>query len=80
MKYKSRIKKSRIIDLNAGLLIGYSRVYLFYYVFGGFFSLSIYKVKDGPVSLDIRVYTEFGGPKSSVQSTLIRQCYNTINN
>ena len=36
MKYKSRIKKSRIIDLGAGLLIGYSRVYLFYYVFGVF--------------------------------------------
>jgi len=36
IKYKSRIKKSSIIDLGAGLLIGYSRVYLFYYVFGSF--------------------------------------------
>ena len=35
-KCKSRIKKSSIIDLGAGLLIGYFRVYLFYYVFGVF--------------------------------------------
>ena len=53
-------------------------VYIYFIMFLVVFSLSIYKVKDGPVSLDIRVYTEFGGPKSSVQSTLIRQCY-TIN-
>jgi len=30
------MKKSRIIDLGAGLLIGYSRVYVFYYVFDVF--------------------------------------------
>ena len=57
-KCKSRIKKSRIIDLGAGLLIGYSRVYLFYYVFSVF---SFY------------VYTKFNGQKSIVYKyTLIR--------
>ena len=57
MKYNSRIKKSRIIDLGAGLLIGYiyvneftyeeeySRVYVFYDVFWSFFLvLRIYKI------------------------------------
>jgi len=71
MKYNSRIRKSRIIDLGAGLLISYSRVYLFYYVFGVFSFKYIQNLRNGPVSLDIRVYTEFGGPKSYVQCTLI---------
>ena len=47
-------------------------VYMYFIMFLVFLVLSIYKFKDGPVSLDIRVYTEFGGPKSNVQSTLIR--------
>ena len=54
-KCKSRIKKSRIIDLGAGLLIGDSRVYLFYYVFGVFKFLSIYKFKErSPLCINTR--------------------------
>jgi len=55
MKCNSRIRKSSIIDLGAGLLIGDSRVYLFYYVFGSLSFKYIQNLMDrSPVCINTR--------------------------